>query len=193
MAVEVGVDSGFCATAPTGDPAGTNSNIDANRWATKDTSPATHTVITEIGVYITDVSEEADIDIGVYADAGAGEPDERLHVTTIAKGTTGGWKVATGLSWAISAETAYWLAAQVDDTATITRTYRTDAVGSGHAFTAAGQTELPADWGTSGATDADSAVAIYVLSEAGGGATIGSPLIGGRLIGGMLTRSRLVA
>lgn len=169
MALTLGTNCGFVLAAPSGSPASGADYIRIDAWAgaVKHTAPANGTV-TEVGWWCEEATEAADFDVGLYSDAGAGEPELRLNVATAAKGTTGGvWKSITGLNWAITSGTVYWIAVQLDDTATQTGTYQTNSGSSGYALKQGTQTELPADWGASSLSDADGAFAIYAVYTAG--------------------------
>ena len=136
MAVEIGTSSGFVAVAPTADPEGSAVSADFRAHATADTSPATAAKIIEVGWWCDSATEAANFEVGLYADDGAVVPDEAgtlLEVSrTNAKGTTAGWKRVTGLNWAIDPDTVYWLAMQLDNTASTTRTYQTSSAGIGY-------------------------------------------------------------
>lgn len=143
MAVVLGTNAGFVTEAPVADPDGDRRTIDANREATKDTSPAGAGKITEIGWWSQQISEESNFEIGLYAhDAGNDKPATRLYVdATNAKGTSAGWKTVA-VDWNIDPETIYWLAVAVIDTATTTFI---DYVASGRFSTDGGGT-LPNPW-----------------------------------------------
>lgn len=170
MPIVVGTNSGFVTSAPGSDPGGVALQMDTRAHATKDTAPTGATTVTEIGWWCDNATEAADYEVAVYTDAGANEPE--LVVGSVstgnAKGTTSGWKSVTGLSISITAGTAYWIAVQLDDTATTTNI---DGTASGAAGRAQKNsvTALPADWGTSSATDTDAAMAIYAIYTTGGG------------------------
>lgn len=175
MALVLGTNCGFVASAPVADPNGNQAQtIDFQIQALKHTAPVSATAITEIGWYTGDATEEANFEVGLYSDAGAGEPELRLQVSaTNAKGTTAGWKVVTGLNWAITAGTAYWLAVQLDNTATQTTIDEQTTGGAGTATLQVPQDTLPADWGTSSLTNASRSFAIYAVYTAG--AASGNP------------------
>lgn len=124
MALVLGTNCGFVTVAPTDDPAAGGNVADAYSMVTRDTAPAGAIRITEIGWWCDNATEEANFEVGLYAADGAvvpGEAGTRLYVDdTNAKGTTAGWKRVTGLNWTITAGTAYWIAVQLDDTATAT-------------------------------------------------------------------------
>ena len=123
-------NSGFLLIAPTDDPAGTTLQCDTYTRATKFTSPAGATGITEIGWYCDNATEEVDFEVGIYShDADNNLPLDLLASVTIAKGTGAGWIKGT-LSFPISENTIYWLAVQLDNTATTTNTNYTTTTGS---------------------------------------------------------------
>lgn len=163
MALTLGTNCGFVLTAPSADPAGANTGFDNGAWATKHVAPQGATRIVEVGWYCDNATEAADWEGGLYSDAAAGEPEARLQVSaTQAKGTGSGWKTATGLVWTgVIPGTTYWVAVQLDNTATTTNGNSDTANGSGYAAVAGAA--LPADWGTSVATDADGMVGIYAV------------------------------
>jgi hypothetical protein len=167
MAVTTGTNSGFVTVAPVDDPAGSNQTVDAWRWAVKDTSPAVLTKITEVGWWCDNATEASNFEVGLYAhDAGDDEPAARLFVdNTNAKGTSSGWKTVT-VDWTITPETIYWIAIQVDDTATATKIDYNPGTPTGRYAVAAGAT-LP-DPFASGA-ESNRAMAIYALVGSGAG------------------------
>ncbi len=110
MAIELGVNSGFVTTAPTTNPAQSFTRIDGKAGSTKHTSPTGAIKITEIGWYCSvTIAPDANYEVGLYSDNGAGEPNLLLDVSrTNSKGTTAGWKTVT-VDWEITEETVYWL------------------------------------------------------------------------------------
>lgn len=165
MALELGVNCGFVTEAPSADPTGSSQLQDTRANAFKDTSPAIAVKVVEIGVYINNATEEADIEVGIYThDAGNDEPETKLAGSaTFAKGTTLGWKKKTGLNITISSSTVYWIAAQCDDTATATNT--DIATTAGRRSIMANQTSLPATWDDAGGLD-NRKLAVYAVWEA---------------------------
>jgi len=123
MAVVLGTNAGFVTEAPEDPIIGASITLDDRSAVMKDTSPATAGRITEIGWRCDDATEEANYEVGLYAADGAvvpGEAGTLLHVErTNAKGTTDGWKRVT-VDWDIDPNTDYWLAVQLDNTATKT-------------------------------------------------------------------------
>lgn len=173
MAVTIGTNAGFVTVAPTADPAGNNGSMDNGARVTKDTSPATAAKVTEIGWWCDNATEAANFEVGIYAADGAvvpGEAGTLLHVSrTNAKGTTSGWKRVTGLDWAISPNTVYWIGVQLDNTATLTNNNNALTGGQGH-DNLSGATTLPDPFG-GGAFPADVTGAYYAVWEESSGPT----------------------
>jgi len=167
MALVLGTNCGFVTSAPTDDPSGDATvNMDTMCNAQKDTSPATAAKVTEIGWWSNNATEESNFEVGLYSDAGAGEPELRLQVDdTNAKGTTAGWKKVT-VNWTISPSTIYWLAVQLDDTSTNTVIDRANAGGTDAYAQLNAQTSLPSDWGSSYYKNATRLFAIYAVWQA---------------------------
>lgn len=143
----IGDDMGFCAAAPTSDPAGSTSNFDSKCNAVKDTTSSDFNQVTEMGWWCNNATEAADFQVGIYShDAVNDEPDALLQTSgDIAKGTTSGWKTSGSLTWSLSASTTYWVAAQLDNTATTTQIDK----GSGARIADAGtQSSLPDPFGS---------------------------------------------
>ena len=153
MAIVNGTNSGFVTTAPTSDPAGAlNYATDVRVFAIKDDAPATAATITEIGWWCDNATEEANFEVGIYAhDSVNNRPDGLLAGAsqTNAKGTGAGWKTAT-VNISVTAGTTYWIAYQLDDTATATNSdYTVDAAEQRDFKTV---TTMPATWGVSDGT-----------------------------------------
>jgi hypothetical protein len=164
MALTVGTDCGLVLTAPTG-VVSTSSyyNLDGESYAFKVSTGANHITISEVGWYCRDASEESNYQIGLYShDSSTNRAKDLLQTSgDKAKGTTSGWKVVNGLSWILEPNTTYWLAVQLDNTATSTGL---------PAYTITGQlsirdwsaTELENPWGSTYSAQA-AALAIYGL------------------------------
>ena len=124
MALVLGTNCGFVTNAPTGDPAGNAYECDSIAWAGKDTAPVGAIKVTEIGWWCDTATEEANFEVGIY-DHNVDDDEPEAVVgdlsQTNAKGTDAGWKRVTGLNIPITASTIYWMAFQLDDTATKTR------------------------------------------------------------------------
>lgn len=143
MALVLGTNCGLVTTAPTADPTSTGTTMDFRARALKVTTGGAVT-ITEMGWYASNATEEANYEVGIYSDS-SGAPGTKLFSnTTNAKGTGDGWKVATGLSFALNAGTVYWIALQLDDTAT---TSQIDIDGTGeHEVDQQATAALQATW-----------------------------------------------
>ena len=166
MAIVEGTNAGFVTTAPTADPTGTAlTSSDALARACKFTAPSGATTITEMGWWCNNATEEANFELGIYNDNGGGATSAPSTLRTgtsrtNAKGTGSGWKVASGLSIAVTAGTAYWLAFQLDNTATTTETDGATG-GARRSFDASDGTTLLSTWVDSGS--GDNILAIYAL------------------------------
>jgi hypothetical protein len=158
---------GFVLTAPTSDPAETALSCDTIARALKDVSPALAVKITEVGWWCDNATEEANFEVGLYSNDGTNnKPLDRLFVSaTNAKGTTAGWKVKTGLDWTITGSTTYWIAVQLDNTATQTDGDGVVSVGD-RLSQANAQTTLAATW-ISGSAETAALWSIYAVGEAG--------------------------
>ena len=169
-AIVVGTNAGFVTVAPSADPTGgATSNLDTRTFASKFTSPSDATSIVELGWWCNNATEAADFDVGVY-DHNVGDNNPEAVVGSLsqnnAKGTTSGWKKITGLNIPIDGSTIYWLAVQLDDTATTTNTdYNT--LGAPYQLEYKdGQTALLSLFGSSNEV-ANRAYAIYAVYTTG--------------------------
>lgn len=166
MALVLGTNCGFVAVAPSADPGGSIKEFDRWAGALKDVSPATATKITEIGMWIDNATEEANLDFAIYTH-NAGDDNPEAIVTgkiNIAKGTTSGWKKQS-CNITISSETTYWIAVQLDNTITATNTNYGDSVGEKWDYKTS-QTELTDPWGVSGGNYDDKLLGVYAVWEA---------------------------
>ena len=161
MAVVLGTNAGFVSVSPTNSPAATSTTVDAFKFAVKDTAPVGAIKITEIGWWNNAATEEANFEVGLYShDAVNNKPNVRLFVAPInAKGTgSAEWKRVT-VDWEITAGTIYWIAFQLDNTASASKSnYSAQATIQSH-FVAA--TTLSDPWGSS--TASLSLYSIYAL------------------------------
>jgi hypothetical protein len=161
-ALVIGTNTGFVAEAPVADPEGGSvTTIDYYWRATSDTSDATAAHISEVGWWANTATEEANFEVGLY------DADENLLYVerTNAKGTTAGWKTVS-VDWEIDPSTVYWIAVQLDDTATTTEMdYDANAWSSRRS--ASGQTTLPDPLE---GTPSTSYYAIYAVWDTGGAA-----------------------
>jgi hypothetical protein len=164
MAVTIGTNSGFVTTAPTSTETGPGIGVDNAQTSTHDTSPSGDNHITEIGWFCEQATQAANFEVGLYADDGGG-PGELLFSDTVnAKGTDSGWKTVTGLDWGIDASTEYWIAVQLDDTATTTATIHSTTGGTGEEQKT-GVTTLSDPFGTPTTTEASGKATIYALTQ----------------------------
>jgi hypothetical protein len=163
--VATGTSAGFVTTAPTADPTGTASPVDTYSTAGKFVAPADATAINSMGWWNDNATEAANFDIGIYSHvAGTNLPGTLLASTTVAKGTTSGWKTAN-VSTTITGGTTYWLAVQFDDTATATNIDYSAITGSRRSYMSS-QTALAATWTSGGVADGIllSIYAVYTTS-----------------------------
>lgn len=153
MALTRGTNCGFVSSAPVANPNTADElNFDDFALAFKDVSPVGTNKIVEIGWWCDNATQEANYEVGIYThNAGDDEPEAVVGAisTTNAKGTDAGWKIVTGLDITISAETTYFLAVQLDDTATTTNTDEQTSGGSPNdTQRKTSQSSLPDPWGT---------------------------------------------
>lgn len=172
MAVSLGVNSGFVTERPVVDPGGTGNGTDGVSRVTQHVTPTGTIKIIEMGWYCDNATQESNFEVGIYAADGAVVPGEAgtllFASQTNAKGTDAGWKVVTGLNWDLNPETNYWLAIQVDDTATQTNVDGASVGGLGQDFKGATTLTNPHDGGA--LLDSDGMLAIYALIETSSGA-----------------------
>lgn len=171
MALIKGTNCGFVTVAPTGDPASGNNLVPDDRsTGLKDTAPFLTTgeiIVTEIGWFCENATQESNFEVGIYThNVGDNNPESLLGGVsrTNAKGTGSGWKVASGLNIPITGETIYWIAFQLDNTATGT-SLSFDTEAGEKSDTVASQTTLIDPWGVSSTTDAGFAGIYAVVVE----------------------------
>lgn len=158
MAVVLGTSSGFVIVVPTADPAGTNTTIDGSSVVTKHTSPEGANAITEIGWYRGAGTNTANFEVALYAD-NAGAPGARLFVDATNSSAVQGWVITT-VNWAISANTPYWLAVQMD-AHTGSSSIDSETAGGAGSDVLTSQTTLADPYGGGAVADADGMYAIY--------------------------------
>ncbi len=158
MAIVLGTSSGFVITSPSADPAGTNTTLDGSSVVTKDTSPAGSNAITEIGWYRGAGTNTANFEVALYSDS-AGVANTRLFVDATNSSSVTGW-ITTAVSWAISPNTAYWLAVQMDAHTGSSSIDSATSGGSGIDVLTS-QTTLNNPYGGGAVSDADGIFAIY--------------------------------
>lgn len=173
-ALVLGVNSGFVETAPIDDPEGSLSVMMATgtyayHRAIKVTTTDAVT-ITAMGWYCNNATEEANFEVGIYSHNDVNDlPKDLLYSNvTNAKGTDAGWKKRNGLSWDLNASTIYWLAIELDKTATRTDIDRQAITGERIAtITQSGAATLTNPWsGTGYFTNTMIAIyAVYEISE----------------------------
>jgi len=167
MALVLGTNCGFVTVAPVDDPEVSGTTIDNYAYAFKVVAPSGAIKVTEIGWYSDSISEEANFEVGIYShNAGTDFPDELIGVSrTNAKGTTKDWKKVTGLNIEITEGTTYWIAVQLDDTGTDTKTVF-DAGAARYGYKR-GQTTLTNPWGDFRFSFNNHDVAIYAVWTVG--------------------------
>lgn len=159
MAVVLGTSSGFVIVAPTADPnGGTNTTIDGSSVVTKHTSLEGANAITEIGWYRGAGTNTANFEIALYSD-NAGVANARLFVDDTNSSSVQGW-VITAVNWAISANTVYWLAVQMDAHSG-SSTIDSETSGGAGIDVLTSQTTLNDPYGGGAVSDADGMMAIY--------------------------------
>ena len=166
MAVVVGTNSGFVTTAPTADPSGFDQTAKFKANACKFVAPVGITEITELGWYCGQADTAENTQIGVYShDSGNNRPGTQLYSSGDFTTTAVGWLRKSGLTIAVTEETTYWLAVQVDNPAGenfINIDFSVD-VAEKRDFKNS-QASLPSPWGASDNTTGG-ILAIYALWE----------------------------
>jgi len=125
MAVIKGTSGGFVTAAPAGDPNGSALSVEAEAFGLKDVCPADVNIITQVGWYSSVDSPEANYEVGLYShDSDNDEPDVLLasSVGNTKAASAIGWQIVSGLAWAVTPGTTYWIGLQVDTTAGSTAT-----------------------------------------------------------------------
>ena len=159
MAVVLGTSSGFVIVAPTADPTGgVNTTIDGSSVVTKHTSLVGANAITEIGWYRGAGTNTANFEIALYSEVG-GVASARLFVDNTNSSAVQGW-VVTAVNWAISENTAYWLAVQMDAHSG-SSTIDSESSGGAGIDVQTSQTTLNDPYGGGVVSDADGMMAIY--------------------------------
>lgn len=149
MALVLGTNCGFVTTAPTADPDGYLSDIiDTRTLGLKLTSPGSNAIITEMGWYTPSSTSDVNFEMGIYSYDDINDlPLNLLGVSrTNSKGTGPGWKVTTGLSIPINANTVYYLATYVENTTPSTNIDFSVQDGTAKFEYMFGQTTLPDEW-----------------------------------------------
>ena len=166
----LGTNSGFVTTAPTADPVGTPTSRDGYATVLKDTSPATATKITEIGWWCDSSAPETNFEVGLYSQNVSLSASSLLYSDTINTKLSGstGWQVVTGLDWAISENTPYWIGLQIDNTNPAVNIDINTSGGLGRDDKVL-QTSLPDPFNGGAIDDPLGSHAIYAVWEAGAG------------------------
>ena len=148
MTVVIGTNAGFVTTAPTADPEGNNTSLGGRAQALKVVAPDNIT-IKEIGVWVDNATNEADMELGIYNhDSGDDEPGTLVTSELFSKGTTAGWKKVVGLNIELSSGVTYWIAAQMDYPGAVTYQNYSADTGERRAYKLS-QTTLTDPWGDS--------------------------------------------
>jgi len=166
MGLTKGINCGFVTEAPVGDPGESGILCDNYQYALKDTAPVGENKITEIGWWCDNPTEESNFEVAIYDhNVGDDNPENIIGSDkTNAKGTGSGWKVVSGLNIPITAETLYWIAMQLDNTATATDIDYSMSGGEKMDRTGSIAT-LQDPWGATGNTYG-ALLAIYAVYEA---------------------------
>lgn len=168
MALVKGTNCGFVTVAPTANPSGSASTNDNYVIGLKDVAPVGATIVTEIGWWCDNATEESNFEVGIYDHNATDNNPENLLAgasQTNAKGTTAEWKRVTGLNISITAESIYWIAVQLDNTATATSTDAALVTGEKYDYIG-NATTLPNPFGTSGGTS-EKLIAFYAVYTTG--------------------------
>lgn len=175
MALTIGTNCGFVTSAPSADPTASNSGIDNDSWAFKETVPADAVTVTEIGFWIDSQNDEGlNWEVGIYDDDGGGGTSVPVNLLAGADQTNAlpsgnaQWVSVTGLSIDVSGyqSNPLWIAVQVDNTITAVNS---NFEGSGSRNVINGPTTLPDPW--TGGSYFASRLAIYAVYETAAGAT----------------------
>lgn len=173
MALALGTNVGFVTTAPTGDPAGTDTTIDGSSVVVKDTSPAGAIRITEIGWYRGSGTNTANFEVALYSDDGTAAATRIFVDNTNSSAVGPGW-ITTTVDWPISASTAYWLGLQMD-AHTGSSTVDTATSGGSGTDVRTSQTTLNDPYGGGAVADADGMYAIYALVQTSPSTSLNTP------------------
>ncbi len=172
MSLVLGTNCGFVTTAPSADPAVSNSGIDNDVWGQKDASPSDATKVTEIGFWLdSQGDDELNFEVGIYTDDGGGSSSvpvtllsgsDKVNVLPTGNGI---WVSVTGLNITISGSTIYWISVQVDNTSiTVFGNYG----GSGSRNVVRGSSITLPDPTWNGGSYFSSILAVYAVYETGG-------------------------
>lgn len=162
MALTKGTNVGFVTTAPTADPAGSDTTIDGSSVVVKHTSPTGATRITEIGWYRGSGTNTSNFEIALYADSG-GTAGARLYVDNTNSSSSSGW-ITTSVDWPINPGTPYWLGLQMDAHSGSSTVDSATSGGDGIDLMTS-QSTLNDPYGGGAVSDADGMYAIYALTD----------------------------
>ena len=193
MAVTTGINSGFVTVAPTDDPSAAVVVADNLTRAVKDTCPANVDIITEVGFWVDNATSDVSFEVGLYShNAGTNKPDALLYSETgNTIGGTAGWKKYTNLNWEVTSGTIYWIAIQLDDTASNTNTNYTGS-GGRLAVDFGGATALPSPFLSD--VELDYAAAHYaVVAQAAEYVYISGSIEGTSSLSGTLTLYNIIS
>lgn len=160
MALVLHNNVGFVTTAPTEDPAGTNTTIDGSSVVVKDISPPGSVKIIQIGWYRGQGNNAANFEVALYSESG-GVANGRLFVDNTNSSTVTGW-ITVDVDWTISENTLYWLAVQMDAHSGSSSIDSATSEGSGSDILTS-QTTLNSPYGGGAVADSDGMYAIYAL------------------------------
>ncbi len=164
MALVLGTNCGFVLTAPTSDPVASNSTVSARSYAGRFTSPSFPVQISSMGWWCDNATQAANFELGIYDhDSGNDKPNNLLGKGPVtAKGTDAGWKTVDFVLM-LSPSTVYWIAIQLDLTATGTLFNIESSAGEEFHLKIPPQTTLSDPWGTSFTENNQQLIGIYAL------------------------------
>ena len=167
MVVDLGTNAGFVSSTPSADPAGTAAAWGIMILGQKDTSPAGNNRVTEIGFYQDkSIEVSVDYDVAIYDhDSINDKPDDIIGSSTGNALITSAkaWNVVTGLNISLTASTAYWVVARIDDDPNTLINYSSDS-GSREMDGPMGSS-LPDPWNNVGDAYDDYSYAMFAKYE----------------------------
>ena len=167
MSLVLGTNCGFVDTTPTADPNGGGVLVCATRAnALKVVAPAGSSDITEIGIWIAQVTGTPDFQVGLYDhDSINNKPNNLLSVASgVIAGA--GWN-SVAINYAITAGTTYWIGVQVDASAFNAR-LDYDTTGGDQWHYKNTQTDLTDPWGTTSTNQGVFLCSIYSVYTSSG-------------------------
>lgn len=178
MALVLGTNCGFVASAPVDDPGETALVFDGVSYVIRDTSPANAVSISEIGWWRDSGTDTANFEVALYASDGSytpGEAGTRLYVDDTNSSSSSGW-ISVSVDWEITGGTIYWLGAQLDAHSGSSYIDRVLSGGSGIDLQAPATT-LGNPYGGGAIYDSDGMVSIYAVYTTSGAATTNKNLL----------------